>query len=246
MSGWRWVDRRRLGHTLHDAGMNFSPGLVFLTVCVACSNGSQSIDGDDAAQSTSAFGSEAGVVTDISRNDSVRLVTLTDMSSDVEILSGHPDSAGQPFVLRIRELPGTIVPPHTHPVDEHITIVQGTWYFGTGADFDSTALRELPAGSYAFAPAGTTMFAFAPELTIVQVHGIGPFHVHWIDGSQVLDEPGGAAAFRFRKGQSVSTPAGPGIVQQGYRSGSIVQYDVLLSDGDRRMVSEHAVRDRGN
>jgi quercetin dioxygenase-like cupin family protein len=66
-----------------------------------------------------------------------RVVPLGPMGGDVEILTGHPDSAGRPFVMRIRELPGTIVPPHSHPVDEHVTVVQGTWYFARGERFDS-------------------------------------------------------------------------------------------------------------
>jgi quercetin dioxygenase-like cupin family protein len=209
--------------------------------CVGCSNGSR--ETDEPNRSPSAFGAESGVVADSAGSgDSVRLVARTAMSTDVEILSGHPDSVGKPFVIRIRELPGTIVPPHTHPVDEHITIVQGTWYFGTGEQFDSTALRELPTGSYAFAPAGTSMFAYARDLTIAQVHGIGPFHIHWRDSVQVLDAPGGEAAFRFRKGQVVSTPHGRGTIQQGYRSGSIIQYDIVLENAGRRMVSEFAIR----
>lgn len=223
--------------------MKPSACMICVSLCLACdADTSESTPGR--ADSTSAFGAESGSVVDSSVADSVRLVPRTDMSADVEILSGHPDSAGKPFVIRIRELPGTIIPPHTHPVDEHITIVQGSWYFGTGAQFDSAALRKLPAGSYAFAPAGTTMFAYAPELTVVQVHGIGPFHIHWRDGSQVLDQPGGEAAFRFRKGDSVSTPHGSGTIQQGYRSGSIIQYDIVLDAGGRYMVSEHAVRRR--
>jgi quercetin dioxygenase-like cupin family protein len=219
--------------------------IVFVVGCVACNaGGSESVSTGDAADSARAFGPESGVVVDSSSliSDSVRLVPRTAMSSDVEVLSGQPDSSGKPFVIRIRELPGTIVPPHTHPVDEHITIVQGTWFFGTGKRFDSTALRKLPAGSYAFAPAGTAMFAYAPELTIVQVHGIGPFRIHWLDGSQVLDEPGGAAAFRFRRGEDVTTPHGQATIQQGYRSGSIIQYEVVTRAGGRYMVSEHAIR----
>lgn len=39
------------------------------------------------------------------------------MQGDAEILVGHPDSTG-PSVMRIRARPGTVVPPHTHPVDE--------------------------------------------------------------------------------------------------------------------------------
>lgn len=225
--------------------MKHSLLIVFVVVCAACNaGGSESASTRDVARPASGFGPESGVVLDSSSvaRDSVRLVARTAMSSDVEVLSGHPDSAGKPFVIRIRELPGTIVPPHTHPVDEHITIVQGTWFFGTGTQFDSTALRKLPTGSYAFAPAGTTMFAYAPELTIVQVHGMGPFRIHWHNGSQVLDEPGAAATFRFRKGEGVTTPHGQATIQQGYRSGSIIQYEVVTRAGGRFMVSEHSLR----
>jgi quercetin dioxygenase-like cupin family protein len=164
------------------------------------------------------------------------------MTSDVEILYGHPDSVGQPFVIRIRELPGTIVPPHSHPVDENITIVQGTWYFGLGEKFDSAALQKLGTGSYAFAPAESAMFAYAPEGAVVQVHGIGPFHIRWRDAAQVLDEPGAEAAFRYRREQAVVTPHGTGRIQQGYRSGSIIQYEILTDAGERVMVSEDELR----
>jgi len=65
------------------------------------------------------------------------------MSGDVELLYGDPEVAGEPFVMRIRELPGAIVPPHSHPVDEHITVVQGTWHFALGSEFKPEALQEL-------------------------------------------------------------------------------------------------------
>src|SRR5262249_52425503 len=86
-----------------------------------------------------------------------RIIPLGPFPGDVQLLLGDPDSAGA-FVMRINELPGTIVPPHSHPVDEHVTVVQGTWWFAFGDRFDSTALRAVPTGGYVFAPAGTTMF----------------------------------------------------------------------------------------
>src|SRR5215467_10996454 len=91
------------------------------------------------------------------------VIPLRKMSGDVEILYGDPEVAGQPFVMRIRELPGTVVPPHSHPVDEHITVVKGTWYFGFGERYEQSALQELKTGSYAFAPKGSWMFGYAPE-----------------------------------------------------------------------------------
>lgn len=173
-----------------------------------------------------------------------RVLPLLPMNGDVEFLFGHPDSAARPFVMRIRELPGTIVPPHQHPVDEHITVVSGTWYFGTGERFDSTALHELRAGAYAFAPAGTMMFGYSPDGAVVQVHGSGPFHIYWRDGAKVLDEPGAAAAFRFRKGDEVASQRGVGRIRQGYASGALVQYEVEGADGRLFMVREDELRRR--
>jgi quercetin dioxygenase-like cupin family protein len=105
-----------------------------------------------------------------------RLIPIKPMSQDVEILYGDPEKEGEPFVMRIRELPGTIIPPHKHPVDEHITVVQGTIYFAVAEKFDRAALKEIKAGGYAFIPKGRTMFGYIPDGAIVQVHGTGPFH----------------------------------------------------------------------
>src|ERR1051326_2455327 len=110
----------------------------------------------------------------VSRADSglrprdARVIALTDFSGDVQILLGDPDSA-DPFVMRIHEPPGTIVPPHSHPVDENIRFLRGTFGCGGGPQSDGAAWGALPAGGYAFAPAGTTMFAATPEDAIVQV-----------------------------------------------------------------------------
>ncbi|HEX8263327.1 MAG TPA: cupin domain-containing protein [Allosphingosinicella sp.] len=153
-----------------------------------------------------------------------RLAPFRAMTSDAEVLQGDPDVPGQPFVIRIRELPGTIVPPHSHPVDEHVTIVSGTWHFGFGDAFDPARLTALPTGSYAFAPKGSTMFAYAPEGAVVQVHGIGPFHIEWKHGAATLDEKPGL--FRFRRGDRVTGPRGEGAIRQGYASGPLVQYEI--------------------
>ena len=215
---------------------------LIMFMLVGCSGDADSARAIDAKRS-SAFGPESGVVTNATGaadTRSPRFKPLGSMTSDVEILYGHPDSAG-PFVMRIRELAGTIVPPHTHPVDEHITVIQGTWYFGLGEQYDSTTLRELGPGSYAFAPAGATMFAYAPEMAVVQVHGVGPFRIHWRETAHVLDEPGGDRAFLYRKDQELMTTRGRGRIRQGYRSGSIIQYEVLLDSGGLIMANEKDV-----
>ncbi|HEX6083275.1 MAG TPA: cupin domain-containing protein [Thermoanaerobaculia bacterium] len=176
-----------------------------------------------------------------------RLVPLKAMTSDVEVLFGDPEVPGQPFVMRIRELPGGIIPPHRHPVDEHITVVQGSLWFGIGENADMAHAQKLEAGSYAFIPKGSTMFGFTPEAAVVQVHGVGPFHIHWRAGNEwreqlkTLDDPDAATVFRFRKGQHVTTKRGAGRIRQGYDSGEVIGYEIDGDDGTLFMALESEI-----
>ena len=171
-----------------------------------------------------------------------RFVPLRPLSTDSEVIFGDPEATGQPFVMRIRELPGTIIPPHSHPVDEHITVLQGTFFFAVSDKFDLSLLKELKAGSYAFAPKGSTMFGASPDGAIVQVHGVGPFHIHWRDGSRSLDDPDSRQVFRFQKGDTVVGSRGSGKIRQGYASGTHIQYEVELANGTLVMETEAAIR----
>jgi quercetin dioxygenase-like cupin family protein len=180
-----------------------------------------------------------------------RIVPIHPMSEDVEVLYGDPEKPGEPFVMRIRELPGGIIPPHRHPVDEHITVVQGTLYFGVGEKFDRGAMKELKAGSYAFIPKGSTMFGYTPEAAIVQVHGVGPFHIHWRAGNtwrdrlKTLDDPDASSVFKFKKGQRVVAARGTGRIRQGYDSGEMIGYEIDGADGALFAAEESELRPAG-
>jgi len=166
-----------------------------------------------------------------------RIIPIHSMTEDVEVLYGDPEKPGEPFVMRIRELPGGIIPPHKHPVDENITVVQGTLYFAVGEKYDRSAMTELKAGGYAFIPKGRTMFGWTPEAAIVQVHGVGPFHIHWRAGSawrdslRTLDDPDAATVFKYKKGQLVVAKRGRGRIRQGYDSGEMLGYEIDGEDG---------------
>jgi len=176
-----------------------------------------------------------------------RIVPIHPMVEDVEVLYGDPEKPGEPFVMRIRELPGGIIPPHKHPVDENITVLAGTLFFAVGDRFDRGAMRELKAGSYAFIPKGSTMFGWTPEAAIVQVHGVGPFHIHWRAGAtwrdklKTLDDPDAASIFKFKKGQPVVTKRGAGHIRQGYDSGEMIGYEIDGADGSLFAAEESEV-----
>jgi hypothetical protein len=82
------------------------------------------------------------------------------------------------------------------------------------------------------------MFGYCPDGAIVQVHGVGPFVIHWAHDATTLDDAGAAATFTLRKGDRVSTPRGEGVIRQGYASGDIVQYEIEGTGGARFMANQ--------
>ena len=169
------------------------------------------------------------------------IVPLQPFEGDVQILSGDPDKPGAPFVMRINELPGTMIPVHSHPVDENITVLEGTWSFALGDEWDRDALTDLHPGDYAFAPKGSSMFGYCENGAVVQVHGIGPFNINWKHGAKTLDDADAADTFDFRRGDRVKTPRGSGTIRQGYASGDIIQYEIDPGDGKRFMANQDDV-----
>jgi hypothetical protein len=99
----------------------------------------------------------------------------------IAVLSGDPYKPGSPFVFRLRMPDSTKVPPHWHPIDEHVTVISGIFLFGTGDQFDTNAMRELPAGSYAFMPRHAHHFALAKGDTVIQLNGVGPFRIIYVN-----------------------------------------------------------------
>lgn len=174
--------------------------------------------------------------------EGAKLVPLSVIHADYEVIYGDAYAAGKPFVMRVRELPGTIIPPHSHPVDEHITVLKGTLYFAVSDKFDMSLLTKLEQGSYVFAPKGSTMFGSAPDGVIVQVHGVGPYHIQWRHGQETFDSPNGAQRFKFRKDDAVTTPRGPGVIREGWASGPIIQYVLAAPDGSLYMAEESSIR----
>jgi quercetin dioxygenase-like cupin family protein len=96
------------------------------------------------------------------------------------VLEGDPAKDG-PFTMRLMMPDGYRIPPHTHPKVEHVTVITGIFNLGMGEKFDLTAGRELPAGTFGFWPAGMKHFAWAQGETIIQLHGIGPWTINYLN-----------------------------------------------------------------
>ena len=60
---------------------------------------------------------------------------------------GDPSKEGLYVVLQ-KWLPHNNSRPHFHPNDRFITVLQGTWWVGTGTKFDPANTVPMPAGTF--------------------------------------------------------------------------------------------------
>jgi quercetin dioxygenase-like cupin family protein len=105
-----------------------------------------------------------------------------------QTLEGDPQKEGL-FTMRLWLPSGYRVPAHWHPADEHVTVISGTFHMGMGDKLDTSAGKTLPAGSFVVMPAGSRHFAYVNEETVVQLHGMGPWGINYVNPA---DDPRGA------------------------------------------------------
>ena len=113
-------------------------------------------------------------------SDKIQWKPLRD-GAEIAVVSGDPNKEGSPFVMRFRYSGKSRIPPHWHPTDEHLTILSGTFRIGMGERGDESATTALGPGAYAHVPAKMAHYAWADGGTTVQVHGLGPFAINYVD-----------------------------------------------------------------
>ena len=96
-------------------------------------------------------------------------------------IMGDPTKANTQFSFRIKMPDNFRLPPHFHPADENIVVISGVFNMGLGDKFDPASMHALPVGSFAQMPKGTHHFASAKGETIVQLFGIGPWGITYVN-----------------------------------------------------------------
>jgi quercetin dioxygenase-like cupin family protein len=98
----------------------------------------------------------------------------------IAVIEGPLDRA-VPFTFRLR-LPANVrIAPHTHPAYERVTVLSGAFHFAVGDTYDAGKTRVLEPGSVAILPPGTPMFGFTKEETVIQLNGVGPWGLHYLN-----------------------------------------------------------------
>jgi hypothetical protein len=101
------------------------------------------------------------------------------------VIAGNPSAAGL-YVIRAKFAPHTMSRPHWHPEARYVTVLQGTWWAGTGENFNPGSTTPIPMGGFAIHAPGKVHYDGAKEEeVIVQIVGMGP------SGTNVVD-PGAA------------------------------------------------------
>jgi quercetin dioxygenase-like cupin family protein len=103
------------------------------------------------------------------------------------LLLGDPEKPGI-YVIRAKFPPHVMDAPHRHPNARYVTVLEGTWYAGTGNTFDVAKAVPLKAGSLMLHPANAVHWdgSAGSETVIVQIVGEGPAQTVQVDPTQPM------------------------------------------------------------
>jgi quercetin dioxygenase-like cupin family protein len=96
------------------------------------------------------------------------------------VLSGDPGKEGM-FTIRLRFPAGYVVPPHSHPTDEIVTVINGQLSLGMGRNLNRRRASSLVQGGFVVAPAKMNHYAFTRTGATIQITAQGPFQVTYVN-----------------------------------------------------------------
>ncbi|MBS0979603.1 MULTISPECIES: cupin domain-containing protein [Acetobacter] len=106
-----------------------------------------------------------------------------DFPSGIKIsyVYGNPAHKG-PFVIRVWMPPHSAIAPHTHSMDETLTVVSGQFTHYVGKTYDTSETKELTAGGFVHLPKNIPhALRTTDHEAIVEVVGVGPFGMTYVN-----------------------------------------------------------------
>jgi quercetin dioxygenase-like cupin family protein len=99
---------------------------------------------------------------------------------EVAVLEGNPQGSGM-FTVRFRLTDEFVMPAHTHPKDERVTVLKGRMAVGFGVGATREDAREFGPGDYYVNARGAVHTVWADKSSEIQITGIGPWEAHFVD-----------------------------------------------------------------
>ena len=101
--------------------------------------------------------------------------------AEMAVLAGNPAEPGL-FTIRIKFPANYEIKAHRHPGMEHVTVVEGDLYTGTGEIFSKEkATTILKPGGFVAMPQTEAHFGYTKGQVIIQVTGMGPLDVVYVN-----------------------------------------------------------------
>ena len=100
--------------------------------------------------------------------------------AEIAVVKGDPTKEGM-YVVRLKVPAGFKIPAHTHPNDENVTVLSGSFNIGTGEKLDEKKGTLIKIGGYSFVGKGMAHYAWFTEDTTLQLHGMGPQGITYVN-----------------------------------------------------------------
>jgi len=96
------------------------------------------------------------------------------------VVSGNPGKKGM-FTIQLKMPANYAVPPHSHPTAEVVKVVSGKLHYGMSRTMSMAEAKTLTVGHSATMKAKMNHWVHAPAPATVQVSGMGPFQITYVD-----------------------------------------------------------------
>jgi len=113
----------------------------------------------------------------------------------IDVVQGDPGGTAL-YTARLNFPANYKIPAHSHPTDEHVTVLSGTLYMGMGDKLDPKGATALTIGGFALMPAKMNHYAYTKKATTILLHGMGPVEFIYVNPA---DDPRNA-------GQALTAP----------------------------------------
>lgn len=100
--------------------------------------------------------------------------------AQLAVVKGDPTKEGM-YVVRLKVPAGFKIAAHTHPNDENVTVLSGSFNIGTGDKLDEKKGQHVKAAGYSHVPKGMSHYAWFTEDTVLQLHGMGPQGITYVN-----------------------------------------------------------------
>ena len=98
----------------------------------------------------------------------------------IAVIEG-PMNEAVPFTIRLKFPADYSIPAHSHPAVERVTVLSGTFHMGAGDRLDSQKTMPLKQGDMMIMQPQTNHFAWTKEEVVVQLNGMGPWGVTYVN-----------------------------------------------------------------